>query len=244
MEMEFELERKWLHTRYRLAPYAKPMKVSSVKNALESNFSRKYEHKIVSRILQEEFPIAEKKIYSSDRTMHIFGIEEVREELSTPTAEDDEEKQHLKHRIRELEETVRTLEHRVRELEQLVHITSPSVLTTQADRLLHSNMAVYHGPNTIMHFNEFSLDTISAEIKQNAPALLQLFRALCHNVNITVTDLRTDEDHAHDDTKAFASLSVALKSRSTKVLGLQLLVGMMLVGRATNRRVRGQQHKS
>ena len=239
MEMEFEHERKWLHTRYRLAPCAKPMKVSSIKNALESNFSRKYEYKIVSRILQEEFSTAEKKIYSSDRTMHIFGIEQIGEELSAPTDEDDEEKQHLKHRIQELEETVRILEHRVRELEQLVHITSPSVLTTQADRLLHGNMAVYHGPNTITHFNEFSLDTISAEIKQNAPALFQLFRALCHN--ITVTDSRTDEDHTHD-TKAITSLSVALKSRSTKVLGLQLLVGMMLVGRATNRRVRGQQH--
>ena len=228
--MEFELERKWLHTTYRIVPGAKPMKVS-IKNALECTFSRKYEHKIVSRILQEEFPTAEKKIYSSDRTMHIFGIEKVEQEPSTSIAEDDEEKQHLKRKIQELEETVRTLEYRVRELEQLVRNTSPSVLTTQADRLLHSNMAVYHSPNNITHFEEFSLDTISAEIKQNAPALFQMFRALCHNVTV-------DEDPC-DDTKLITSLSVALKSRSTKVLGLQLLVGMMLVGRATNRRVRG-----
>ena len=231
--MEFELELKWLRTTYRLVPGAKPMKVSSIKIALERNFSRKYEHKIVSRILQEEFPTAEKKIYSSDRTMHIFGIEKVGEEPSMSTVEDDEEKQHLKCRIQELEETVRTLEHRVRELEQVVHNTSSSVLTTQADRLLHSNMAVYHGPNNITHFEEFSLDTISTEIKQNAPALFQLFRALCHNITV-------DEDPTCDDTKLITSLSVALKSRSTKVLGLQLLVGMMLVGRATNRRVRGQ----
>ena len=84
--MEFELELKWLRTTYRLVPGAKPMKVSSIKNALECNFSRKYEHKIVSRILHEEFPTAEKKIYSSDRTMHIFGIEKVGEEPSTSTA--------------------------------------------------------------------------------------------------------------------------------------------------------------
>ena len=126
---------------------------------------------------------------------------------------------------------MRTLKHRVREL---VHITSPSVLTTQADQLLHSNMVVYHGPNSITHFDEFSLDTISAEIKQNAPALFQMFRALCHNVIV-------NEDCTHDDTKVITSLSVALKSRSIKVLGLQLLVGMMLVGRATNGRVRGEQ---
>ena len=98
------------------------------------------------------------------------------------TAEDGEEKQHLKHKIQELEEMVRTWEHRVRELEQLVHNTSPSVLTTQADRWLHSNVAVYHGPN-ITHFEEFSLDSISAEIKQNAPALFEMFRALCHNIS-------------------------------------------------------------
>ena len=176
--MEFELERKWLHTTYQLVPGAKPMKVSFIKNALERNFSWKYEHKIISCILQEEFPTAE-NIYSSDRTMHIFGIEKVGEEPSTSTAKDDEERQHLKCRIQELEET----EHRVRELEQLVCNTSPSVLTTQVDRLLHSNMAVYHGPNNITHFEEFSLDAISAEIKQNAPALFQMFRALCHNVS-------------------------------------------------------------
>ena len=189
------------------------MKVSCIKNAMESNFCRIYEHKIVSHFLQEEFPTEEKKIYSSDRTMHIFGIKEVREEPGTPTTDEDEEKQQLRRRIQELEETVRTLEHRVRELEQQVHVTSPLVVTTQADQLLHNNMAVYHGPNTITHFNEFSL---SAEIKQNAPTLFQLFRALYHN--ITISDLMTDEDHTHDDKKAITSLSVVLKSRSTKVL--------------------------
>ena len=41
-----------------------------------------------------------------------------------------------------------------------------------------------------------------------------------------------------DDMKAITALSVVLKSQSVKVLGLQLLIGMMLVGRATSRRVR------
>ena len=87
--MEFDLERKWLRTKYCLVPCAKPMKVFSVKNALESNFGQKYEHKIISHILQEEFPTAEKKIYFSDRTMHIFSIEEVGEEPGTTTTEED-----------------------------------------------------------------------------------------------------------------------------------------------------------
>ena len=98
-DMEFKLEREWLRTKYRLAQGATPMKVSYVKNAMESNFCRKYEHKTVSRILQAEFPVAEKKIYSSDRTMHIFGIQEIREEPVTPTAQEDEDKQQLRRRI-------------------------------------------------------------------------------------------------------------------------------------------------
>ena len=36
----------------------------------------------------EEFPTVEKKVYSSDRTMHVFGIEEVEEPLRT-LAEDE-----------------------------------------------------------------------------------------------------------------------------------------------------------
>ena len=56
----------------------------------------------------------------------------------------------------------------------------------------------------------------------HAPALFQMFRALCHNVTV-------DEDPTSDDTKLITSLSVALKRRSTKVLELQLLVGMMLI---------------
>ena len=109
---------------------------------------------------------------------------------------------------------VRNLEHRVRELKQCVRTTSVSVLTTQADHLLQSNMAVYHGPNTITHFNEFSLDSISSEIQQNAPVLFQLFRALSHSI---ITSDLTTEGHRDDDTMAITSLSVALKSRSTSL---------------------------
>ena len=152
----------------------------------------------------------------------------------SPTAEEDEVKQQLRRRIQELEETVRTLEYRIKELEQHAHDTSPSVISAQIDALLHSNVAVCHGPNSI-EYKKFSLDTVSAEIKQNAPALYQLFQALCNN--ITMGDSR-DEGHSRDDTKAVTSLSVVLKSRSSKVLGFQLLIGMMLVGRATNCRVR------
>ena len=101
-------------------------------------------------------------------------------------------------------------------------------------------MTVYHGPNTITHFNEFSLDAIASEIKQNAPALFQLFQSLSHNITTDSSESGSQGAgmSSNDDTKAVTALCVILKRRSVKVLGLQLLIGMMLVGRATSRRVR------
>ena len=127
---------------------------------------------------------------------------------------------------------------RISQLEEQLQarLTATSSLTTQADLLLHDDLSVYHGPNKISHFNEFSLESVRSELKQNAPSLYQLFTALSRNT--AVGDQHNSEDECHDDMKAITSLSVLLKSRSVKVLGLQLLIGMMLVGRATSRRVK------
>ena len=75
-----------------------------------------------------------------------------------------------------------------------------------------------------------SLDSIRAEIKETAPLLFHLFTTL------SLTTPTGDDDQSGDDTKAITS-SVLLRNHSAKALGLQLLIGMMLVPRATNRRV-------
>ena len=239
MMMEYQQERIWLFKKYRPTPSdgpaAKRVKVSSIKSALESQFSRKYEHKILSSLIQETFPNTEKRRLSQDRATHVVGLEEVQAEVSTPTMamDVDEEKEELKARIRELEQTVRDLRVQVAQLEEQLQATSTSTssLMTQVDHLLLHNMAMYHGPNTIHHFSEFSLDSIRAEIKETAPALFQLFTTL------SLTAPTGDDDQSRDDTKAITSLSVLLRNRSAKALGLQLLIGMMLVARATNCRV-------
>ena len=136
--MDHEPERRWLVKTYRPAPRdgpaAKQVKSLMIKKALESKFSRKYEYKTVSRLVKETFPHTETKASTIDRTMHVFGIEEVEEvqmsttvepehtACTTTTAEDaymySVENRQLKARIRELEERVRNLEYQVRELEQ------------------------------------------------------------------------------------------------------------------------------
>ena len=244
--MEYKQERSWLTKKYRPAPSdgpsAKRVKVSSIKGALESHFSQKYEHKTLSSLIEETFPNTERRRLSQDRATHVLGLEEVQPEvpIPPPTIVVDEEKEELKARIRELEQTVRDLRVRLSQLEEQLRSTSISTssLTTQADYLLHRNMAMYHGPNTIDHFSEFSLDSIRAEIKHTAPALFQLFTTLSHSVMTGDPSQYSNDDQSCDDTKAITSLSILLRSRSAKALGLQLLIGMMLVGRATSRRVR------
>ena len=102
----------------------------------------------------------------------------------------------MKARIRELEQTVRDLRVRVSQLVQATTSTTTSSLTTEADHLLHRNMAMYHGPNTIDHFREFNLERIRAEIKRIAPALFQLFTTL------SLSAVTSDDDQNGDDMKS------------------------------------------
>ena len=186
--------------------------MSSIKNAIESHFSRKYEHKTLSSIVHATFPSTEKRPSSHDRTMHVFGIEEIPPEEVILQDVEDEDKEQLKVRIRELEKTVTELKLRVSQLEEQLQarLTATSSLTTQADLLLHDDLSVYHGPNKISHFNEFSLESVRSELKQNAPSLYQLFTALSRNT--AVGDQHNSEDECHDDMKAITPLSVLLKS--------------------------------
>ena len=97
--MEYRQERIWLTEKYRPAPsdgpLAKRVKVSSIKSALESQFSRKYEHKTLSSLIQQAFPNTEIRRLSQDRATHIVGLEEVEVEVLTPMVVADKEKEEL-----------------------------------------------------------------------------------------------------------------------------------------------------
>ena len=99
---------------------------------------------------------------------------------------------------------------------------------------------VYHGPNTIYNFKHFSLDSLRSKLKQTSPALFELFLSLSRKRIVNSGDCADSipEGQSDDDTRAISSLLVVLKNRSAKVLGIQLFIGMMLVGRTTSRRVR------
>ena len=86
--------------------------------------------------------------------------------------------------------------------------------------------SAYHGPDTLAHFNNFCMDGIMNEFRIHTPELWKLFTttaqaSLC----------------GEEDTTKVVSLCTLFKSRSKRVLGLQLLISFMLIARATSRRV-------
>ena len=104
---------------------------------------------------------------------------------------------------------------------------------SEIDGITSSPYAAYHGPNTIAHFKEFSLDHLITEFKQHAPDVWQFINLLGNTERFSDNaDLL-----AVAKCRAASVMSTLLKCRSQKTLGLQLLVGLMLIARATSRRV-------
>ena len=138
-------------------------------------------------------------------------------------------------RVEELESQMkqRAEQHKV-ELEQVKSTATLSeTLESQVQQLMYPSRAVYHGPDTLEHFDSFCIDDVITEIRTYAPDLLHLLNAIG----------RVDR---HDDPEvsrvaqlqAMSSLTTLLKCRSMRVLGVQLLFTFMLIARATSKRVK------
>ena len=97
--------------------------------------------------------------------------------------------------------------------------------------LLQPNMCSFHGPDTVDHFHSFSMDTVIAELCAAAPDVVELFQQLAKSD-------RFKEDDVLSQMRSTTALCTLLKSRSVKVLGLQLLFLFMLIGQAASKQVR------
>ena len=86
---------------------------------------------------------------------------------------------------------------------------------------------VFHGPDTVEHLEHFSIDDVVSEFKQHAPDLHEVFQSLG----------KSSDDDPNREIKIFTSLCTLIKSRSKKVLGLQLLISFMLLARSTSKQV-------
>lgn len=132
----------------------------------------------------------------------------------------------------QLLDKVQLLEERIIQLEQEKSRGTPQ-LSSEFLSLLQPVHAVYHGPDSIAHFESFSIDAIISEFQQLAPNLYELLKSLGGGASAA-----NDSDGMQlEEVRVATSLSILLKCRSVKLLGVQLLLTLMLLARATSRQV-------
>ena len=204
--------RQWLCKHYRSVPADGPqekrVKFSDLHEKLTTNFAphTNVTSNVVSQEIKDTFPGAYTKAVGRSRAKYVFGIERV---VAGSECED----------VEALWSKVRMLEERIRELEQ----------PDEMNHMLTPDCALYHGPNTIEHFDKFSMDSLMEEARTLAPDLYTLLQILGRTERHTPC--------RDNEIMTLTSPCTLLKSRSQKVLGIQLLIGLMLLARSTNKQV-------
>ena len=223
----------WLKKRFREAaadgPEAKRVKFQAVHQSLAQGFpSVDFNSKIVSDILNAAFPHTRRKQVGKSHLMHVFGLEEIQE--GQQSSDILQRISILENELfREREKNAKLLE-RVHELElqlEQYQKVSCGTLNRQLDAVMNPRHLVYHGPDTVEHLAQFSIDGVVSELKQHAPDLHEMFQSLG----------KSSDDDPNREVKIITSLCTLIKSRSKKVLGLQLLISFMLLARSTSKQV-------
>ena len=217
---------EWLRKRYTDAPsegpQAKRVKFEDLYNDISSAFVKtKFNSKMVSDVIKSVFPLSISRPAGKSRKSHIFGIEPREQPVDLPNPSP------LQHENSQLRQQVKALEERVHGLEEQ--------LVGQINSLTTSKNVAYHGPDTVDHFNDFTMAKLLEEFELLSPDVLRLLRILGN------TGRRDNEDDEEvdptSDTMVVMAMCALLKSRTRKVLGLQLLISFMLVARSTNSQV-------
>ena len=170
--MESE-EQKWLRKHYHPTPSdgpaAKRIKFADIQEQLTSKFPNKtFNPTNVSAAITSAFPHTFSKPVGKLRQKYIFGLDKTAEVEHSFTSDEKEQ----------LLERIRVLEERVEQLEKEKSSASSSQLSSEFLSLLKPEHCVYHGPDSIVHFDSFSMDAVIAEIVQFAFNLYGLLKSL------------------------------------------------------------------
>ena len=206
--------------------------------------SKKLSNYQVSQAISTAFPNTFSRASTHDRTKHIFGLEEITDTpcsssyvLSTDLEAENRQLRLLvddqQLRLQEMQNRIEELERQVAQLQKQVDTSAQShSLESQIGSLSSPQNAAYHGPDTITHFNDFSIGHVITEFKNQAPDVWQLLNNLGNTGRFSEAD-----DQQLAQLRIVSCMSLLLKSRSHKMLGVQLLVSLMLIARATSRKV-------
>lgn len=228
------------------------IKFQDISERLRTHFpNKKYSPKMVSDAVTLAFPASLRKRCGEAKLSYCYGITEHADELlstvrappttctvRTPEASvgipmhTDKEKQLLE-RVNVLEERERQLMEKINELEDVAQLGSwfsPENLLSELDTLTQPHNSVFHGPDTVQHLQTFSIENLISEFTQLAPHLYELL--------IKLGQGRYQFQATGPSMKAIMALCTLIKGRSSKVLGLQMLITFMLIARATSKQVR------
>ena len=112
------------------------------------------------------------------------------------------------------------------------HPITITTLLEEFNSLTSPANSIYHGPETSSYFHQFSLESLHAECKKHAPTALQLCQAIAD------VDRHESESDIHQaQARVMMTMCSLVKSRSTRVQGVQLLNTMMLIARSTSLQV-------
>ncbi len=220
-------ESKWLksifhQTEYHSdSPNPKRMKFSDVSYELQSKFTdKKFTSYEISQYVHEAFPTTVSKACGKSRQKHLLGLER---RLGSSSSEPVSSNSDLLQKIEQLQE-------QVQELKKM----SQHVLCCQADAVIQHTSAVTQGPNSLEAFDKLDFESVIRELQVQAPDLYALFMSLGDVKRNTEEDTDTVTT---EQTKAISSMCALLNARSARMKGLQLLMSMMLVARATSKQV-------
>ena len=226
--METEMN-QWLKCRYRGATASglesKRVKFSDLLDEAKTELSPLVSNISLARAIRDEFPGSVSRKVGDQRLTYIYGLER---DTTDTTADLQSSLAAAQARNDQLEREVAQLKKKLAEQEA----ATTKRLTGQMQSLVSPGLMVHHGPDTVPHLHSFSIQSILEEFSGHAPDVLDLLKQLgnCGRFD--------DDDSVHIATlRSVTALSTLLKCRSAKVLGLQLLLSIMLIARATNKQV-------
>lgn len=198
---------QWLKRRYSDAPPQKKVKFSQIHEELACQFpSTKFNSLTVSKMIRKAFPNAESRPFGRGHQRYFFGLQELEQAHCSSTDDLSKEELRLKleeerSRRTELELKLKVAEEKVHEMERTM-FTSTS-LERQLDTITTPCFKIYHGPDSVSHFDDFSIDSMISEVKQHAPDLLQLLSSLGRAPTLMGQPSVEDADHLMKRAKSF-----------------------------------------
>ena len=157
--MESE-EAKWLKSQYEEAatdgPAQKRVKYQMIKEEMEVQFPHKsFNAPVINRYIKEAFPKSFTKRVGELRHAHIFGITP-KKSIAAPEESVvllRQRAEQAETRLSEAVEENKMLKQRIDQLQRYC----PAQLSDQLAHLTFPSNAVYHGPDTVQHFHEFTM---------------------------------------------------------------------------------------